>query len=486
VRDYFGENVALYWKWVGFLMTALCILAVVGAGALVVDIFDQTPNNFTTLPYSMFAGFWSTFLIHFWRRNAALQCLKWGCLDLEDSLEPPRKEFYGDKRINPVTDKPELHFEWHKRIKFFALSFVTLISSMVILLALTLALFFLRHVVHREYKNPNAPLYFQAVNACLVEFLNSMFSYVAEYLTGLENHRTLREYQSHLLAKSFTFKFFNSYVSLYFIAFFKGHDTILGPKMRCRNNDCLIDLGSQLFCFMFVRIFISNLVEALWPKVVTAYYSFMEDREMKRLAQGSAIFMYAGMSSMEMQAKRDAANSYNEMEETLFHYGYCILFVSAAPWMPLVVLFAFIVETTLDKTKFYKLYQRPWPILVGSNEPWDTAFDIMGIFGMLTNIGIVVFATDTFDTYTMTQKLTWFFLIENMMVGARILVATLFPARPTYVDNLVTKHRVIAQKHLDCVETALDVQPFIDPSKTSARKVVIADRDEEHDDEEDD
>jgi hypothetical protein len=154
--------------------------------------------------------------------------------------------------------------------------------------------------------------------------------------------------------------------------------------------------------------------------------------------------------------------------------------------MPLVVLFAFIVETTLDKTKFYKLYQRPWPILVGSNEPWDTAFDIMGIFGMLTNIAIVVFATDAFDGYTMTQKLTWFFLIENMMVGARILYATLFPARPTYVENLVLKHRVIAQKHLDCVETALDVQPFIDPSKTSARKVVIADRDEEHDDEEDD
>jgi hypothetical protein len=328
-------------------------------------------------------------------------------------------------------------------------------------------------------------LYFQAVNACLVEFLNSMFSYVAEYLTNLENHRTLREYQSHLLAKSFTFKFFNSYVSLYFIAFFKGHDTILGPKMRCRNNDCLIDLGSQLFCFMVVRIFVSNAVEALWPKVMSFYASYTEDQQMKKLAKGSPIFMYAGMSSMEIQAKREIPNSYNEMEETLFHYGYCILFVSAAPWIPLVVLFAFLVETTLDKTKFYKLYQRPWPILVGSNEPWDTAFDVMSIFGMLTNIAIVVFATDAFATYSMTEKLTWFFVIENLIIASRILFATLFPARPTYVENLVRKHRVVAQKHLDCVETSLDVQPFMDPS-LSMRKVVVADRDEEHDDEEDD
>jgi hypothetical protein len=237
---------------------------------------------------------------------------------------------------------------------------------------------------------------------------------------------------------------------------------------------------------MIVRIFISNLVEALYPKVVSFYRDCVEDDKMRELAENSAIFMYAGMSSMEIQAKREVPNSYNEMEETLFHYGYCILFVSAAPWMPLVVLFAFLVETSLDKAKFYKLYQRPMPILVGSNEPWDTAFDVMSILGMLTNIAIVVFATDAFATYSMTEKLTWFFVIENMMIAVRLLVSTLFPARPAYVESMVLKHRVIAQKHLDCVETTLDVQPYLEPSTMSTRKVVVADRDEEHDDEEDD
>jgi len=486
VRDYFGENVALYWKWVGYLMSALILLTLVGTGALVVDMILQTPNNFATVPYAIFSGFWATFLVHFWRRSSAHQALTWGALDLEEQLEPPRKEFYGEKRINPVTDKPELHYEWWKRLWFFTTSIFVVVSSMALLLAMTVGLFVLRHMVHKKYDNPNAPLYFQMLNACIVEFLNAMFSEVAKILTDRENHRTHRQYQSHLLAKCFTFKFFNSYVSLYFIAFFKGHDTIFGPKMRCRNNDCLLDLGSQLICFMFVRIFISNLVEALWPKVQTAWKSYMEDADMKRLASGSKIVMYAGMSSMEQQAKKDIANTYNEMEETLFHYGYCILFVSAAPWMPLVVLFAFVVETTLDKMKFYKLYQRPMPLLVGTNEPWDTAFDVMSVFGMLTNMAIVVFATDEFANYTMTQKLTWFFVLENLMVASRLLLASLFPSRPTYVEALVQKHRVIGQKHLDCVETSLDVQPFVDPSAISARKVVITDRDEDQDDEDDD
>jgi hypothetical protein len=470
-------------------MSALILLAVFGVGALLADMFEMTPNNFTTTPYALFASFWAAFLIHFWRRSAAHQSVKWGSLDIEEKLEPPRKEFHGEKRINPVTDKPELHYPWYDRIGAYIKSTCWLTLSMVFLLALQLALFYFRHKVHKEYDNPNAPLYFQLLNAIVVEIANWLFSDFAVSLTDDENHRTQREYMTHRLAKNVTFKFFNSYVSLYWIAFFKGHDNFMG-KMRCRNNDCLLDLGSQLACFMFVRIVLSNLVEAIAPKVSYACQTYLEERQMKNLVRGSqahgGIFMYAGMSSMEVQAKRETPDTYSEMEETLFHYGYCILFVSAAPWMPLVILFAFVIETTLDKTKFYKLYRRPSPLLVPNNEPWDTAFDIMSIFGMLTNIAIVVFATDAFEEYSMTEKLTWFFLMENGIIAVRILVGTLFPARPTYVDNLVMKHRVIAQKHLDCVETSLDVQPFIDPSSGVSKKVVIADRDEGDDEEEDD
>jgi anoctamin-8 len=229
VRDYFGENIALYWKWVGFLMMSLTILAAAGTLSMLADLFEMTPNNFTTTPYAIFAGFFATFLMHFWRRSSAHQLLKWGALDLEAALEPPRKEFRGEKRINPVTDKPELHYDWKNRIGAYLCSFSVLAGCLLGLLAVTVLLFIARHIAHKEYKDPNAPLYFQFFNACLVEFLNSAFSGIAKQLTDAENHRTLREYQSHLLAKSFVFKFFNSYVSLYFIAFFKGHDTQIGP-----------------------------------------------------------------------------------------------------------------------------------------------------------------------------------------------------------------------------------------------------------------
>ena len=45
---------------------------------------------------------------------------------------------------------------------------------MALLLAMTVGLFVLRHTVHKKYDNPNAPLYFQMLNACIVEFLNAI------------------------------------------------------------------------------------------------------------------------------------------------------------------------------------------------------------------------------------------------------------------------------------------------------------------------
>jgi hypothetical protein len=83
VRDYYGENVAFYWKWIGFMMISLIVLSVAGAGAVLVDIFDQTPNNFTALPFCLFSGVWASFVVHFWRRSTSAQSLKWGALDLE-------------------------------------------------------------------------------------------------------------------------------------------------------------------------------------------------------------------------------------------------------------------------------------------------------------------------------------------------------------------------------------------------------------------
>jgi hypothetical protein len=94
-----------------------------------------------------------------------------------------------------------------------------------------------------------------------------------------------------------------------------------------------------------------------------------------------------------------------------------------------------------------------------------------------------VFATDTFDSYTLTQKVTTFFVLENIILGARLAAGVVFPSRPAYVDSVAVKHQVVVQKHLDCVESGADVAPFLQLS--TSQRVLISDRDEDNDDEED-
>merc|ERR1719201_1515744 len=357
-------------------MKALAVLAVLGLGALFIELFAQTPNNFTAMPFSMCAGVWAVCVVHFWRRVAATRALGWGTLDLDDEMLPPRKEFFGEKRINPVTERPELHYPWERRIPAFALSASILAVSIAGLVLMTLMLFTLRHIMHRDFHNPNAPLLFQFLNAMLVEVLNAQFSKVVKWLTDNENHRTNEDYQTHLLGKTMVFKFFNSYVSLYYIAFFKGHDHQtpfpapydVYPKLRCRHNDCMVDLSSQLVCFMVVRMIFANIYEIVAPKVAACWEGYWEDKAMRGLAGGSKIVMFVGMSSMETQSKKVKPEMYEEMEELLITYGYCVLFVVAAPWMPFVVLVGCMIETALDKMKLFRLVQRPWPILVGHHE----------------------------------------------------------------------------------------------------------------------
>merc|ERR1719359_1326054 len=144
-----------------------------------------------------------------------------------------------------------------------------------------MGLFLLRHMMHNNFHNPNAPLIFQFINAIMVEFNNAQFTKTAKLMTDRENHRTDQDYQTHLLGKTMVFKFFNSYVSLYYIAFFTGHDTFLGPKLRCRHNDCMVDLSSQLVCFMIVRMIFANLFEILAPKVTAMYENYLEDKSMR-------------------------------------------------------------------------------------------------------------------------------------------------------------------------------------------------------------
>merc|ERR1711920_221674 len=294
-----------------------------------------------------------------------------------------------------------------------------------------------------------ARLSFQFANAVCVELLNVAFTRIAKLLTDLENHRSYTEYANNLLAKTVVFKFVNCYISLYYIAFFKEHGHLFGMPMKCVNDDCLSDLGSQLAVFMITRLTLQNFVELGMPYLLMFYRNCTEGRTFHTSLFVNPLTIMPDLSSAEKQSKKEDYDLYEDMDEVLILYGYSTLFVVACPWVPLVALISSVLECFLDQKKLVLLFQRPFPLAAANNEPWDTAFDVFGVLAMMTNVGVIVFSSNTYKEWTHSSKILLFLVIEHAMLAGRVLIGIFLPDMPREVKVLRMQQQVMIHKHLN-------------------------------------
>jgi len=328
------------------------------------------------------------------------------------------------------------------------------------------------------------------LNAVLVEILNAVFTWVATKLTEWENHRAYSEHANHLLAKTIVFKFINCYISLYYIAFFKEHGHMFGEEMKCmynkrtQQNDCLVDCGWQLSIFMINRLVMMNLIEMLTP-----YFKkvFAEKSEQYKVELHTGFFnpmtVMADMSGPEKQAKMQTFDVYEDMDEILLLYGYTVLFIVAAPWVPLIALISIVVECFLDQKKLILYYRRPTPQPAANNEPWDTAFDVFGFLAVLTNAALFIFSGHTFDKWMHSQKIMLFLCIEFSTILLRIFVSVMLPAIPRRVRLLQLQQDVMVHRHMDLGGEEDDHETRASAMRTTAQPPpYVFDKDQEDDD----
>ena len=73
-----------------------------------------------------------------------------------------------------------------------------------------------------------------------------------------ENHRTETEFEDALIAKTFTFQFFNSFTSMFYIAFMKPYAT--STSDRCVGS-CMNELQTAVGSVFLTLLTIGNIVE---------------------------------------------------------------------------------------------------------------------------------------------------------------------------------------------------------------------------------
>jgi hypothetical protein len=261
-----------------------------------------------------------------------------------------------------------------------------------------------------------------------------------------------------LIAKSFIFKFFNSYNSLFYIAFFKQWDETVGGCAVTKHpgtaahpteifaHDCLKELQTQLGAVFVLLIVVNNAVEIIAP-MYAQYAAAKENRAVD--AQGKEIVKTLPEIEYELAPYE---STFDDFDEMAIQYGYVSLFVVAFPLAPLLALINNFIEIRLDASKISKFCRRPQPEGAHNIGTWFNILEFLSYVSVITNSLICVFQTSVVDraaggtgfditAFTPDAKLgenvyhfpylngdlaskVWAFLIaEHIIVGLKLFLA---------------------------------------------------------------
>ncbi|XP_019750617.1 anoctamin-10 isoform X2 [Hippocampus comes] len=365
IRHYFGEGLALYFGFLEYFTMALMPLALIG---LLYCQFDW--ENYDK--YVFFAAFnliWCTVILELWKRCSASLAYHWGTLSRKKVFEEPRPGFHGILGFNPVTGREEpLYPSTKRQLRVY------LVSLPFVLLCLYLSLYVMMIYFQMEgwvlMLHDRGPTFWTnillfipgVIYAVVIEVLNVLYRYAAEFLTEWENHRLESSYQNHLVLKVLVFNFLNCFASLFYIAF------IMQDLVLLRQNLATLLITSQI---------INQFMEAVLP--------YWLQRRCNKMTMERPL-------SEQVRLETDMScyqGTFDDYLELFLLFGYVSLFSSVYPLAAVFVVLNNITEIYSDAFKMCNLFKRPFSDPAANIGIWQLAFEAMSVIAIVTNCTLI-------------------------------------------------------------------------------------------------
>lgn len=350
IKEYFGEKVALYFRFLGVYTQFLLFPGIVGL-ALQLVVWGTGDFASPVLPFfSVFICLWSITMLEYWKREEAMTGMRWGMLDFE-SKEPDRPEYHGAEVNSPITGEKMTYFPPASANSRAVQSLVAIGGMILLVVGVVASIYVLRFAVQNTL-GTYASLLASVLNTIQITIFNIVYGDVAVRLTGYENHRTDTEYEDGLIAKLFMFQFVNSYASFFFLAFIAqyltrpdGVDSTF--KGQCGATNCMQPLSINLAIIFGSRITITNALNVVLP-----YHAFR--------SKFAAETKGADVSKFTTAEKDYVLMPYNVMLEsiqnyadTAIQYGFMTLFITALPYACIFSALSNYIKNKLDAWKLF-------------------------------------------------------------------------------------------------------------------------------------
>ena len=236
--------------------------------------------------FSLFIMIWGSVMFEFWKRKQSRLAMMWGTSNLE-SMELLRPEYRPTHYVpDPVTS---LSVPYYSPVTFrmkLAIAGVVVGTAVAVVVSTIAAIMVLKVFLSLDaaktgLTQSSATYVGLVFNAVAIQILAIVYKKVAVQLTEWENHPTDSKFESALIVKSFVFSFCNCFGTLFYVAFLKRGEVILGQEQLCvtevaqyvtgmgevlvAQDQCFGVLGYSLLIIFVVQIIKNNIVEIVIP-----------------------------------------------------------------------------------------------------------------------------------------------------------------------------------------------------------------------------
>ncbi|XP_068092339.1 anoctamin-10 isoform X2 [Hyperolius riggenbachi] len=417
IRHYFGDTIGLYFAFLEYFTWALVPMASVGL--LYYSFTWESYDNYVV--FAMFNLVWATVILEVWKRYSSTLAYRWGSLLMKRQFEEPRPGFHGVLGTNPVTGKREPTYSSLKRqLRMYLISVPFVCLSLYLALYVMMIYFDMEHWA-LQYHQEEQSLYStvmmyvpSTVYAIVIEIMNRIYRYAAEFLTSYENHRLESSFQNHLVLKVLVFYGVNCFASLFYIAFVM-YDIPL--------------LKQSLVCLLLVSQFFNQIFETFLPYWMQKRSKRQVIAKVKPIKEGTDTLLEQIKIEKNMATYLGTFDDYLEL---YLLFGYVSLFSCVFPAAAILVVLNNISEMYTDALKICRVYKRPFAEPSSSIGVWMLAFETLGVLAVVTNCALLGMSPQikaTLQDWHLDPFLTAI-TVEHALLALKCILAFVIPDEP--------------------------------------------------------
>ena len=130
--------------------------------------------------------------------------------------------------------------------------------------------------------------------------------------------------------------------------------------------------------------------------------------------------------------------NYNEL---IIEYGWIVLFPPACPVAALIAIASNLIQYKTEKDAIKMFLKRGKPLSCMNIGKWLDYFELISTFGIVNSALLVIFTSEKLTWFSPGGEWSWtrliiaVFIIENVLLAFRFIIAALIPDYPDWIDK---------------------------------------------------